>query len=131
MKYLIFIIIPIFAIANLEGKRTYHNNNLDKKVEFTKRHKEHSLGNASKKQQSNSLNQVTATTKQNVHDILYHGNKLKKLKSEKKHQKKEVLKTTKNDLKELNKGIKTNRNKKAYITKKKKDKIQKKWKYHK
>jgi L-lactate utilization protein LutC len=124
------MILPIIAMAGLEGKRTYHSNNLDQKVEFSQRHNENPFGTTAHKK--DPLKKVTNETKTKLHNVLNQPDRYKKLKLEQKHielqkttEKKKILTETKQELKQLKFEVEKN-SKKSRKKKIEKEKLRKK-----
>jgi len=121
MKYLVLVLLlTVCSFGSLEGKRTYGNNNIDKKVEHSQRLKENPYL-LQKKKVNDPLRKEIKRNKSKVNTLLINENKYKinkkqqksknLLKTQKKSQKDKVLKTSKNSLSDLKREVRQNKGK--------------------
>lgn len=95
-KVLLFILLTIYAFANLEGKRVYGENSIDKKVEKSQRYNENPLGKKQIKKK------ILTESKKNLGDL-------------KKEMKTDKIKKTQSGVKNrVNKIIEYEKKKKGY-----------------
>lgn len=97
MKVIVILLLPIIAFGGLEGgKSTYHPKSLDKKVEFSSRHKENPTFSKTKKVK-NPLAKEVEKNKHKVHTVLT------------KEKKAKVLSTSRKSLADLRKEVSQNK----------------------